>query len=465
MEHLASLSYTDILQQPLEYEKERVEIQKRMDRLLLDSYPTLLQCQSKWEELHQKQSQLDLQPLVTLFHRLQDHITQVESMDRTPLQRINVQRIEEVLDIPSFFEILLRGGYFEQALDVQSFSHRHQIWDLSTGGMVHQILALLTQPCTLGTSVRIVGYLRRLGCTETQIHVLFLVGRVEYIRHVLSLVKDPKPEDAIRRTIETHREHLFDLITHYKAMFPTETKILHSFVVCLLEEFFTSIQERLECIEDLQCVPSIHMQWMYYGMSMGRLGMDFRCMAVEYIQDTVLRVATQYLERAEQEFVMIGERLERPLNKTPEHMLMVHPPLAISFNFLMSGFNQLRYVPIMQLHPPLSRTLIRVLNHMIAKCLESPMMKRDTEIVAWILRDVVIPRAIQGLDRVLCGQTPVHHIHVDKLDSLAEMGKCGRTESLVMEAPMIQEDSASLEPTLQKETQKPIEPESDSILQ
>jgi hypothetical protein len=432
MNHLTRLSYTEILRQPQEYDKQIQEIQQKVEHLLVESYPSLLASQSKWDLLDQKRSHMDVEPTLLLLRRLEQHITECESMELHPVHRINVQRIEEFLDIPSFFEILLRGGYFEQALDVQSFSQRHQIWDLSTGGMVHQILALLTQPCTLGTSVRIVGYLRRLGCTEPQIRVLFLVGRMEYIRHVLHLIKDPKPEEAIRRMLETHREHMFELITHYKAMFPTESNMIHSFALCILEDLFERVQERLEQLEDLQSLPSIHMQWMYYGMSMGRLGLDFRTIAVEYIQNTVVRVASRYFEQAEQEFVMTGERLERPLDKTPEQMVMVHTPLAISYNFFMTGLNQIRYVPFMNLHPLLSQQLIQRLNHMIETCIQSTMMKRDTEIVAWILRDVVIPRVVEGLDRVLCGNTLVQNLHVEKLNGLAEMGKLGRKQSIVV---------------------------------
>jgi hypothetical protein len=130
----------------------------------------------------------------------------------------------DILEIPSLFDTLIKSGYYEESMDLQTFIHRlvsrhptidlfqtiHEKCSKSTQTMLTQITNLLRGPVKLPLLIRVVGYLRRnKDLTETQLAVCFLQQRDAFLESLLSVILEQDVQIYIKRYIETMRINIF----------------------------------------------------------------------------------------------------------------------------------------------------------------------------------------------------------------------------------------------------------------
>ncbi|KAL2912575.1 hypothetical protein HK105_207974 [Polyrhizophydium stewartii] len=349
--------------------------------------------------------------------------------DRDALARVLAQHeaVVEVLDVPRLFDTLVRGGHYEEAMDLQIHVQRlparyphlpvvarvaRQV-DASAGLMLAQLIRLLRGPVKLPLCIRVIGYLRRMGAfAEPELRLVFLQQRDVFLAQQLAAVGGPaagsstptaapfgpagdaasmqqqplamKPQSShessgggashaprqlgpggsleyLKRYIEVSREHFFDIITQYKAIFtdsqpvyapgaisrggssgsgsgglagglgldfggpPSSTasifdtsasyatqSILSSYVSQRVSQLVAELRTHLLSdgagVEDVAGVSAVLTQAMYYGMSLGRVGIDFRQCVAGVFEDAVERIVRVHMARGVDEFVAWAAR-------------------------------------------------------------------------------------------------------------------------------------------------------------
>lgn len=320
--------------------------------------------------------------------------------------------------------------------------------------MLVQLLSMLRGPVKLPVSMRVIGYLKRLNYSETALRILFLSLRNEYISGLLAILKETQPQDYVRRWIETQREHLFDAITHYKHIFPDNTsasvlqqsdanfidsQILPSFSTMAISSLLKVLATFLNQAHDVSVLPSVCTQVMYYGMTLGRIGLDFRPLAVPLFEGTVYRIVLSLFHNAADHFSISSSSItERPnLSVSGTDLLMKSMPVAVLFNQYMNALNQLRYLPCISLYSKLLQGLKDSMTKVVTTILAAhSSYKRETEIIAWIVSDALLQPVFEGLDKVLDAQAdssplPCHYARfLEDLRPLTTAGK-NRAPSLV----------------------------------
>lgn len=229
----------------------------------------------------------------------------------------------DILEIPQLIDTFVRNGYYEEAMDLKNYAQRLVIRypnisllsriavEVEQCGtmMLNQLVNLLRGDVKLPVCIRVIGYLRRLEAySEYELRLMFLQQRDLFFRAQL-----PRPTgeaaDYLKRYIDSSREHFFDIITQYRAIFSdgpsaqgllagaTSTgavsslaadpslggntvlstlSILASYVTTVLDDFIAQLETHLPRVVDIPQLGSLLTQTMYYGMSLGRVGIDFR---------------------------------------------------------------------------------------------------------------------------------------------------------------------------------------------
>jgi hypothetical protein len=453
---LLTSSVTAIHQQPQLLQKEQQDLSTRLKKVTCDEYKAFLKAHDHLEHLNSQAATIP-PVLKTLESCIPEIIGKAQLVEQTFENGLSIRKangmianrleyLEPILEIPLLFDTLIRNNHYEEAMDLQLHTQRLPIRypgiplleelakiRTSSQAMLNQLFGMLRGPAKLQLCVRVIGYLRRLGFPEYTLRVLFLNLRYEYLKNLLGLIRETTKHDYVRRWIETQREHLFDMITHYNAIFretdstmDAEKLVLSSFSMYAVKQLVHVVKEFLDQVEDVALLPSINTQIMYYGMSLGRLGLDFRPLFVSMIEDSVFRVVKMYFGFANQDFVIREGRIERPLvDAKPQDMLMKYGPVAMAYNHYFSGLNQLRYLPCRSIHHKLSKELVTSLEKIVDLVLQfNSRSARETEILAWIIHDCLVPSVCQGLDTVMGrnGYTQYQHM-LDALEPFALRAK------------------------------------------
>ncbi|KAJ3094156.1 conserved oligomeric Golgi complex component [Physocladia obscura] len=353
----------------------------------------------------------------------------VSSRPRQALLRANFDQLLDLVAIPPLFDAFVRQQAFEDALDLASFVHRLTLRHphvaiiklisakvaASTKLMLAQLVAILRSNAKLPMCIRVIGYLRRMELyPESELRFVFLQQKDAHLRSLLDTVSDPDPAEFLKRYIEISRESFFDIITQYKAIFADSSSntssifsssisssssttsvagstlfyaatanlatsaILSSYVCETITQFTDILTTKLALINDTQALHSLLTQTMYYGMSLGRVGVDFRTTVSDIFISNIVRVYTiqitdgisavqSYLANTPINTITIyvkpttttATTAMTPAANTatatatvmaPPAILQSYPPLAHTLNVFYAAFNSLRNVAAAPTH-------------------------------------------------------------------------------------------------------------------
>ncbi|KAL5271167.1 hypothetical protein ACHWQZ_G001714 [Mnemiopsis leidyi] len=265
----------------------------------------------------------------------------------------------EILELPQLIDTSIRNNYFEEGLELHSFVNNlavkysdiqiiQMIKEDSDACIRHMEEILIKQlqgQITLAQCLKSVGLLRRIGSyTDTELKVKFLLVRTEWFRGIIDNIKKDEIQYFMCKMIDSYRVNLFDIITQYRSVFIEDkatSLIFNSWLHKQVEYFLTLLNENLpRCSGAI--LDSTLAQAMYFGMSLGRVGTDFRGALVPIFQRRILELCLKTIRRATVKFRKNYETLLE-VAYHGEPTLVNLAPLAVYTNSIASMFNELRH--------------------------------------------------------------------------------------------------------------------------
>ncbi|CAG2121404.1 unnamed protein product, partial [Medioppia subpectinata] len=187
--------------------------------------------------------------------------------------------------------------------------------------MIAQLLKDLSVNIQLQNCLKIIGYLRRTDkFTETELRIKFLTSRDQWLSSMIKEIPANNPLIHITKVIETNRVNLFDIITQYRAIFAdtdqivpqhytyyglttqstggsggrdfTDGAIINSWVLFKVNQFLDTLRADVKrCVNNefghYYPIESIVEPVFYFGLSMSRIGADFRPQLIPIINDAI----------------------------------------------------------------------------------------------------------------------------------------------------------------------------------
>ncbi|POM66487.1 Hypothetical protein PHPALM_17648 [Phytophthora palmivora] len=255
-------------------------------------------------------------------------------------------QLTELLEIPQLLEACIHNELFDSALDVIQFANetfqvdentetsRNVVIDClvkevaeMTNIMREKLLQKLREDLQLALCVRIVGYLRRLDALvgrdgtaavgsleyEKLLKEEFLSCRNVWLSSLSRGISSSDPYQYVRmhriiQVIDIKRTSWFDMITQYSAIFGSENvdgKVdppLCRWATATVANFIHILMKQLPKVDDFSSIATILEQSLFFGGSLGRVGVDFRAVLVVYFEDHVLNLMTEYWRSACRDF-------------------------------------------------------------------------------------------------------------------------------------------------------------------
>lgn len=190
------------------------------------------------------------------------------------------------------------------------------------------------------------------------------------------------------------RTHIFDIITQYRAIFTDETTsqdeerhsamkmnnssnlspnftpqmktedggILYGWMNEIIAEYLLYLQKYLGQIKEGVSIANLLDQCMYYGISLGRVGIDFRPLFIPLFENTILSNFSYSISASTNYFILslsshISSSLptvvpppsnlssgREQISTSPPVILLEYPLLAILTNGYLTAFNELRFI-------------------------------------------------------------------------------------------------------------------------
>ena len=422
LDQLMQSSMEQIKREPDMLNAENVRLNRQLSNVAFSEYKAFLRAHQSCSEVRGHLVELtdNIDKVTGCIEPFSGSIKQLGSTaDALKLERVMLERvlghnkdIVEILDIPQLFDTFVRSGYYEEAMDLQLFVQRLPVRyphlpiikriasqvDVSAGLMLTQLIQLLSGNAKLPLCIRTIGYLRRMEAfPEPELRLVFLQQRDMHLSHLLDSISELSSAEYLKKYIEISREHFFDIITQYKAIFSDSQpiflssvagavstasifdssasyatqSILASYVSHSIAKFVSVLRHHLMSDMGVTAVNSVLTQTMYYGMSLGRVGIDFRQTVAEVFEAAVERIVRLHIATGLNEFVdwcqrtrlrgiftpttkfSIDQSTTNKAIKQPPATFFSYQPLGHLLNAFLSAFNQLRILPCLLLVTPL----------------------------------------------------------------------------------------------------------------
>ncbi|XP_050350817.1 conserved oligomeric Golgi complex subunit 8 [Nymphalis io] len=310
-------------------------------------------------------------------------------------------KLLELLELPSLMREALNAEDYESALDIFAFirnlskryseipivqSTTSEIMTLWFETLYH-LFNQLHYDLPLPQCLQILGYLRRANTvfksTDDEqnrtgagkasnvnsdgLHLHFLKARNAWFDKALEDARNTEmPEKVLRKLVELHRVHLFNVITQHKSIFLSDTQESKvnddelsgtSALSCWLKQKVESLSQILNqdlWREDESNFESLLNQCMYLCLSFGRVGADLRCVLTPLFRNNILMQLNTGIDKVDIQFeyqmksykVPSIKNVPRPPNENmasgPPENLLDYYPLAEYCNGMLTVLNSLR---------------------------------------------------------------------------------------------------------------------------
>ncbi|KAI8147395.1 Dor1-like family-domain-containing protein [Fennellomyces sp. T-0311] len=408
---LTSLPLDELLREPNELRVEQEKMRRDAQQLAFNDYPAFIlanNCRQRVDStLDDLQDQLTdfldtvpgLYDACQVFGQSAQTIADERSKITHVLEHQNV--LVDLLEIPQLMETCVWNGYYSEAMDLASHvrlllvryplpivrSIQQQV-QASADLMLVQLVQHLRQPIKLAAAMNVIGHLRRMDVfeSEMELRMVFLRCRHDYLTQRLDRIKTRKEDvgaqeafEYMKRYIDVMREQMFEIATQYMSVFSHQEQqsilILSDYMVRLISDHFQStLKAQLAKITDTSSLASLLTQIQYCGMSLGRIGLDFRHLFVSAFEDTLRPLILKWIDQATEQLIAAistdkswmsasSTRATQDADDYSRHpsqppMLLVnYPPLAIYTNAILSAFNALRLLPAVSLQRPIQSHL------------------------------------------------------------------------------------------------------------
>lgn len=339
---------------------------------------------------------------------------------RSDVQKVlgQLQSIIGLLEIPQLMDACVRNGNFDEALDFQLFVHRlgALYGDMEvvktlvkevkgvTNLMLRQLMNKLRSNIQLPECLGVIGYLRRLAqFSERDLRIGFLGCREEWIAGLVADVDNSDPYDYLKKLTDVHRLHMFDVVMQYRAVFSDDSasgdgNLLPSWALPRIGFYLECLRKYLPQVGEGSNIASILEHCMYCGMSLGRVGLDFRgllppvfepCMLDLFSRKMLTAVETSGSALDEHKWVSLTSPLaSRAQPKAeadatvggesdaqPPSSLVDHLPVATFVNGALTALNELRYCAPASLKVPVARLMQESLAAVATQFVQYPIIR------------------------------------------------------------------------------------------
>ncbi|KAJ3155366.1 conserved oligomeric Golgi complex component [Geranomyces michiganensis] len=364
LDHLTSCSLDALKNEPASLNREATRLQQQLADLAYTEYGSFLRANECTRSIRDTFTGLETR-LASLTKTLPELEAACTSFASSSAQEALKERrrehvvlnqhakLVEILEIPQLMDTLIRNGYYDEAMDLQTHVQRlllrHPNYrllksvagelDAATKVMLTQLVNLLKGDVKLPLCIRVMGYLRRMEAVpEPELRLIFLQQRDKFFKKRVEEAcgTDRQPLDTtnaarehveyVRKYVDVCRECFFDIVAQYRAIFSDATagvrtgttitvtgssaaadasasastliydtesyttlthSILSSYVVHRIQHLCATLQAHLPHVDDASQVASLCTQTMYFGMSLGRVGIDFRAVVAGFFEDAV----------------------------------------------------------------------------------------------------------------------------------------------------------------------------------
>lgn len=430
---LTSLPLNKLLHEPTELREEQAKAKRDAQQLAFRDYPCFLHAQTCRHQVEETLDGLDvhlgeflssvpeLQEACEIFSQHAQDIKEERGKITRVLEHQNV--LTDLLEIPQLMETCVWNGYYSEAMDLAShvrllqvryplsiIKSIHQQVQSSSDLMLVQLISHLRKPIRLAAAMNVVGFLRRMDVfeSETELRMVFLRCRHDFLQQRLARLKRDMSEEARQRSadafehlkkfIDVMREQMFEIGTQYISIFSNEQgTLLSDYMIHVIDLVNTALETYLPMIEDTSALNSLLTQLQYCGMSLGRIGLDFRHIFVHSFEEAVQPMILRWIDNATEDLVQkilnaarestapsawmsskvvsqnsssvgnindnntaaaSGNRNEAKRHAfQPPMLLVAHPSLAIFTNGVLTAFNALRLLPAISLYLPIQNHL------------------------------------------------------------------------------------------------------------
>lgn len=352
-------------------------------------------------------------------------------------------QLVELLEVPQWMQTCVRNGFYEESLQLQAFVARLAkkfpeqeivqsiVRDVesSTALMLSHLHQQLRGNVQLPACLRIVGFLRRVGLyTEAEMRICFLQSRDLWLQSIVDSIPTANAYTFLNKLTDTSRAHLFDIITQYRAIFTDnpsssaavcESNMMHSWLVHRIEKYLDCLRAFLPRVTDGGSISSLLDQAMYLGMSLGRVGADFRSLLPPVFQEHIVNLFAKAVKAATATCI---DALQQPLVHTetaqgfrsisrdeahaPDQELLDFPPLAILCNGYLAAFNELRQCAPLAVRSRVAKVMEDNIRTFTAAVVARSHQKSDElRAFAKISARVLIPYLVDSLAYVYGGRT------------------------------------------------------------
>ena len=410
VDELSSMGIDRLAREPERLREEKSQILSETRDLAFHNYKTFIEtaeCSKEvFEDFQSVEGHLD--GLLDRLPKFSDSCRALGEVakDMNSRRRLNSLTLSrhtqllEILEIPQLMDTCVRNSYYEEALELaayvrlmkQKFSSIAIVSDIvaevdaSSRFMLQQLLQQLRGPIQLPACLKIIGYLRRQEVfSEVELRLKFLQARDSWFQSQVNAVPTDNAYQHISKVIEICRVYIFDVITQYRAIFSDDTEpllgamssskeqqaacgVFHSWLVAKVSWFLSVLHADLSAGVGGR-LDSLLGQCMYFGLSLGRIGTDFRALLPPLFQEAALSTFQRNIDGALSAFrsalshytlassivlhahsTLLSSTLAGTSSSNPggvsatlaPSQLLEFPPLASLSNGVMSAFNDLR---------------------------------------------------------------------------------------------------------------------------
>ena len=341
--------------------------------------------------------------------------------------------------------------------------------------MLEQLLGRLEEPVQLPECLRVVGFLRRTArFSEGELRLHFVTRRDRWMQAAVAGLDRSAAAasstaqalaagewtqggsgmgkgsgtgaagagpggayDFIKRLTDLHRVHMFDIVMQYRAIFSGDGGegaaaeggfsgggILSDWAAVAVGRYLRVVRARLAEVSDGAQLASVLEHCMYCGMSLSRVGCDFRGLLVPAFE---ARAAEIFLRGVAEALAGFGQMLQayqwaspvlgqpkKPASaaaggesELPPLELLDHPPLAVLTNGLLAALNELRHCAALSLRSRVAGGLEAALRDAAGTLadlgesvvLEGPEQDRHTALCG-AFRELMVPYLASCLGKI-----------------------------------------------------------------
>lgn len=291
LDNLLRSSLPDLLLQPTTISAELASVESELVNLCYREYSTFTsvhRCSaavtSAFDDFDASLTRLiDAVPDLELSCRtFTSNTSSIQSArNRASVVQDHQDKLLDLLEIPQLLDTCVRNGYYSEAMELAS--HMDHLAERYTSALVQdvarqvesilqvmmaQLLALLREPVKLPTLVKAVGYLRRLALTEPDLALVFLSSRLaNFHAQAIHLDRDrSEPTRYLRKYIDLFREHIYDIISQFSAIFEA-SPVIQSFASAVISQLLSLVSAFVPRITDSASLSSILVQLGYCALS------------------------------------------------------------------------------------------------------------------------------------------------------------------------------------------------------